>query len=40
MNVKWLDHLELCRDPGSNAGETIALRRMAALKLGGSEKIP
>ena len=40
MNVKWLDHLELRRDPGSNTGETIALRRIAALKQGGSEKIP
>ena len=45
MNVKWLDHLvldhlELRRDPGSNTGETIALRRVAAFKQGGSEKIP
>jgi DMSO/TMAO reductase YedYZ molybdopterin-dependent catalytic subunit len=29
MNIKWLDHLKLRRDAGSNTGETIALGRAA-----------
>ena len=40
MNIKWLDQLELRRDPGSNTGETIALGRIASLKQGGSGKTP
>jgi DMSO/TMAO reductase YedYZ molybdopterin-dependent catalytic subunit len=32
MQIKWLDHLELRRDPGANTAERIALGRLAAHK--------
>lgn len=28
MNIKWLDHLELCREPGPNTAKTVALGRL------------
>jgi DMSO/TMAO reductase YedYZ molybdopterin-dependent catalytic subunit len=28
MNIKWLDHLELCREPGPKTAKTIALSRL------------
>lgn len=34
MNIKWLDHLELCREPGPNTAKTIALGRLESLKDG------
>jgi len=36
MNIKWLDHLELCREPGPNTAKTIALGRLPAPEDHGS----
>jgi len=32
MQIKWLDHLELRKEPGANTAERIALGRLAARK--------
>lgn len=32
MNIKWLDHLELRREPGPNTAKTIALQRSDSVK--------
>lgn len=32
MQIKWLDHLELRRKPGTNTAERIALRRLGVQK--------
>jgi DMSO/TMAO reductase YedYZ molybdopterin-dependent catalytic subunit len=31
MNIKWLDHLELRTEPGTNTAMTIALDRLSSL---------
>ncbi|MGB7434882.1 MAG: molybdopterin-dependent oxidoreductase, partial [Candidatus Acidiferrum sp.] len=36
MNIKWLDHLELCSEPGANTAKTIALGRLASVEPGDS----
>lgn len=36
MNIKWLDHLELCREPGPNTAKTIALGRLPSPEDHGS----
>ena len=33
MQIKWLDHLELRKEPGPNTAEQIALGRLAAQKV-------
>lgn len=32
MQIKWLDHLELRREPGANTAERIALKRLASQR--------
>jgi len=32
MNIKWLNHLELCHEAGPNTAKTIALGRLASVR--------
>lgn len=32
MQIKWLDHLEVCKEPGINTAEQIALQRLGSRK--------